>query len=54
MRVSIAVLAFAGLCTTALPAYSQTYPSRPIRFVLPYSPGGSYDALARVLAQALT
>ncbi|MGQ0749251.1 MAG: Bug family tripartite tricarboxylate transporter substrate binding protein, partial [Betaproteobacteria bacterium] len=56
MRVSrsIALLAFACLCTAALPAYAQTYPTRPIRFVLPYSPGGSYDALARVLAQALT
>ena len=37
----------------ACPAFPQSYPNRPIRLVLPYSPGGSYDALARVLAQSL-
>ena len=35
------------------PASAQSYPSRPIRFLLPYSPGGSYDALARMIGQAL-
>jgi tripartite-type tricarboxylate transporter receptor subunit TctC len=46
-------IAIAGLCIAAsLPA--QTYPSRPVRLVLPYSPGGSYDAVARVLGQALS
>jgi tripartite-type tricarboxylate transporter receptor subunit TctC len=32
---------------------AQTYPDRPIRFILPYSPGGSYDAVARLFGQAL-
>jgi tripartite-type tricarboxylate transporter receptor subunit TctC len=38
----------------AAAAAAQTYPERPIRFVLPYSPGGSYDAVARLIGQALT
>ncbi len=32
----------------------ETYPSKPIRFIAPYPPGGSSDVLARVIAQKLT
>jgi len=40
----------------ALPAFSpvakaQTYPSRPIRLVIPYPPGGVYDATGRPWAE---
>ena len=46
----IAITAF-----TAMPASAQdNYPSRPVRFVAPYPPGGSSDVLARLLAQKLT
>jgi tripartite-type tricarboxylate transporter receptor subunit TctC len=34
-------------------ASAQTYPSKPIRFMVPYSTGSATDALARVLAQKL-
>ena len=32
----------------------DAYPSRPIRFIVPYPPGGPTDLLARVIAQKLT
>lgn len=32
----------------------QTYPSRPIRFIVPYPPGGSTDYTAREIGQRLT
>ncbi len=39
----------------ATPAFAQeTYPAKPIRFIVPYPPGGSSDVLARVIAQKLT
>ena len=34
-------------------ASAQSYPNRPIRLLIPFSPGGSYDAIARMIAQSL-
>lgn len=46
-------IAITGLCI-AISSLAQGYPNRTVRLVLPYSPGGSYDAVSRVLAQALS
>jgi tripartite-type tricarboxylate transporter receptor subunit TctC len=49
-----AVLFGAALAIVAAPiAFSQTYPSKPIRLISPYPPGGGTDVTARIAAQAL-
>lgn len=34
--------------------WAQPYPAKPIRFVVPYPPGGSNDVLSRLTAQAMS
>ena len=44
----------AALFAAAAAAWAQVYPSKPIRFIAPFPPGGSSDVLCRVLGQKLS
>lgn len=44
----------AALTALAYPASAQTYPSRPIKLVVTYPPGGGTDVLARMLAAEIS
>jgi tripartite-type tricarboxylate transporter receptor subunit TctC len=44
----------APLALAAVPAAAQTYPSRPIKMIVPYPPAGPIDTMARLLGQQLS
>jgi tripartite-type tricarboxylate transporter receptor subunit TctC len=45
------VVLFALTLIASTSAHSQSYPSRPIRYIVPQAPGGSSDTLARIVTQ---
>ena len=51
------LVALAALALTAavpLAAQAQAYPDKPVRFVVPYPPGGGTDVIARIVQQKLS
>jgi tripartite-type tricarboxylate transporter receptor subunit TctC len=47
------VLALIGGALAPLPARAATYPSRPIRIIVPFGPGGSGDITARLIGKQI-
>jgi len=44
----------AALACVALQAGAQTYPSKPVRLVNPFTPGGPLDLMGRILSEKLS
>ena len=48
------VLPILALLLTALPAWAQSYPDKPVRMVVPFPPGGPLDVVARIFAAPMS
>ncbi len=53
MLRALALVAAIGAAFFPARSFAQTYPTRPINFILPYNPGGIVDYVGRVLAKEM-
>ena len=53
-RIRCLLAALVAAASIASSVCAQNYPNRPIRFVVPFSPGGAADVPGRILTQKLT
>ncbi len=50
----VCVVTMLGIPATAPIAHGQTYPSKPIRLIVPNAPGGGTDTVARLIAEKVS
>jgi tripartite-type tricarboxylate transporter receptor subunit TctC len=51
---ALAIIAALGLALFSTPSVAQNYPTRPVKLVMPYLPGGIVDYIGRTLARYLS
>ena len=54
MKKSLIHLLAASLLGAIAPSHAQTYPTKSVRIVVGFTPGGVTDVTARIVAQKLT
>jgi tripartite-type tricarboxylate transporter receptor subunit TctC len=53
-RTFLGLVAVAALSLTSATAHAQSFPTKPVRILVPYAAGGAVDVLARTLGQSLS
>jgi len=53
-RIAMLVLSTAGFGLAAGGAHAQTYPTKPITYLVPFGPGSGNDVIARIVAQKVS
>ena len=46
-------LAGAGAAMMAMPTQAQNFPSKPVRWIVPFAPGGNYDVTSRIVGEVM-
>ena len=54
LNVALACVLGGVAAVASTPAFAQAYPSRPVRVIIPFPPGGTLDIVGRMLAQKLS
>ena len=54
IKATLAFFILAGSTVIGAPATAQSYPAKPVRWIVPLPPGGSTDLISRTIAQKLT
>ena len=53
-RVMTLIVALLATVTIVVPAMAQEYPTKPIKLIIPYPPGGATDVIGRIVALKLS
>jgi tripartite-type tricarboxylate transporter receptor subunit TctC len=52
--LGVSIAASLALALAATEAFAQSYPAKPVRFIVPFAPGGGADLVARLVATPLS
>lgn len=53
-HLALLVVSACSMLGTSAPALSQTYPAKPVRLIVPFTPGGGTDVATRIIAPKLS